>query len=126
LRFAWTPDSRRLVVYGLFDVEPLLWDAETGHLIPLDQSFSVSDLALSPDGRLLAGISYLDPVHIWDTQTGELLVQLNRSGHAVTFSPDGQRLASAGLRGLYLWDVSKLARGYARAETANAPSCRNG
>ena len=57
-------------------------------------SQSVTALAFSNDGRLLASSARDRTVRIWDTLTGEnLILPLNASVEALTFSPLGRRLA---------------------------------
>jgi WD40 repeat protein len=63
---------------------------------------AVVGLAYSPDGRLLAGASSDETVHVWEVATGQLRHTLR--GHtdrvySVAFAPDGQTLASAGQTG---------------------------
>jgi WD40 repeat protein len=76
---------------------------------------SVTTLAFSPDGKLLAsgeGSHYTAnaPLLLWETESGRLLASLK--GHtnyisAVAFSPDGKTLASSSLdKTLRFWDVA--------------------
>src|SRR5260370_448062 len=63
----------------------------------LEQYSSVSSVAFSPDGGLLASASRDDTIKLWDPQTGEHLRTLeghSDSVNAVPFSPDGRLLAS--------------------------------
>jgi WD40 repeat protein len=72
-------------------------------------------LAFSPDGKLLADCSDIDPtVRVWDLPSGRLLHKLELPDHEpyrhnhVAFSPDGKVLAAAGgtndQHGVNLWD----------------------
>lgn len=71
---------------------------------------SLTSVAISPDGTLLAAGGTEHRIFLWDVETGELLASLdNPSTHDVqdlAFSPDGTLLASASMDGaVWLWRV---------------------
>ena len=73
---------------------------------------SQNTIALSPDGKQVAGGGNSEAVTLWDVDSGKVLCQLK--GHeenflrAVAFSPDGRLLASAGPDGtIRLWSVAE-------------------
>jgi WD40 repeat protein len=79
--------------------------------VPLVQDWGATDTAFSPEGQLLATSSGEGTVHLWDTGSLEVVDVLRGhllGVHGVTFSPDGQRLASSshGDEAIKLWDVS--------------------
>jgi WD40 repeat protein len=68
----------------------------------------VRTLAMSPDGRILAGAGDDRTIHFWQVDTGKSSADM--PGHTdwvlcLAFSPDGKQLASAGYDGIIrLWD----------------------
>ena len=105
---AWSPDEKYLVT-GRWDNQDRaikIWDATTGEEIA--KAPAGSRPSWSPNGRFLALASGLK-VEIWDPLAGKTMLSLR--GHkdriyAVSWSPDGKRLASAGFDGLILvWDA---------------------
>jgi WD40 repeat protein len=84
-----------------------LWDARSGRMIRRlgDPAEQIMAVALSPDGRRIAGggIEKEKPiVTVWDAETGALL--WSRNDHAkevlaVAFAPDGASLATAAADG---------------------------
>lgn len=60
---------------------------------------SVNSIAWSPDGRYVASIGYDPVVRVWDSQTGEKVVELvghTRDVSCIDWSPDGNSLATGG------------------------------
>ncbi len=91
-----------------------IWDAETGReLMRLPHKNYVSDVAFSPDGKLLATQTnvYQDPIRLWSAQTGEFIAEVARSQkrEAVVhfaFSPDGRVLAANTNNEISVWRLS--------------------
>jgi WD40 repeat protein/serine/threonine protein kinase/class 3 adenylate cyclase len=91
-----------------------LYDASTGRLLMhLGGSSSIidemKDVAFSPDGHLLAAISFTATLYLWNMPSGaEVFHKQAQTGEgtAVAFSPDGTTIATAGLNGATPWSTS--------------------
>jgi WD40 repeat protein/predicted Ser/Thr protein kinase len=116
---AFTPDGR-LVAYvdtsaraeGLPPTGIVVWDLQAGRIrtlkanIPISNGHPDASLAFSPDGRRLASFSPDGTVKVWEWQTGQEAITLQKVAGpripphhpiaSVAFSPDGRRLAGAG------------------------------
>jgi WD40 repeat protein len=111
----WSPDGRRLAsASGTFvspEAEIIVWDLDTA--VPLHvfskRGARQNELAWSPDGARLVTWSLSDPrVLLWDTRTGEMLIEFNRpaKGGSLAWAPDGTILVdwSNWIDGVRIWD----------------------
>lgn len=109
---SWSPDEKLLAVGDVVG-EIRLYQADNltaaPRLLNGRHANQVDSLAFSPDGTLLASVSFDQTVRLWSPLTGNLLLTL--TGHtdqvySVAFSPDGTNLASAGADGtIRFWDI---------------------
>ncbi|MEU3405913.1 WD40 repeat domain-containing protein [Streptomyces sp. NPDC006670] len=97
--FAFDAEARLLAVVDAGGGPVHLCDPWTGEPVapPLDgPGAAVEDLALSPDGRLLATVDVGGRLALWDVAHGRLSSEPHASAvTSVAFSPDGTLLAAA-------------------------------
>jgi WD40 repeat protein len=96
---AWTPDGRS-IVSGSVDKSVRVWDAATGRERRRleGHSWHVADVAVSPDGKLVASAGTDDKtVRIWDLEKGSTrhVIEGPEVAEGVAFSPDGKLLATS-------------------------------
>jgi WD40 repeat protein len=114
---ALSPDDTLLAV-GTYRALTPLYDHRI-HLIELPvgrivrslkgHSYTIYDLAFSPDGERLASASHDSTVRIWDVKTGESLKTLRGHSepvHGVAWSADGKQVVSGALdKTARIWSV---------------------
>jgi serine/threonine protein kinase/WD40 repeat protein len=105
-----------ILASGCHDGSIYIWNVADGHLERQlkEHEHSVTSLAFSPTGSLLASTSWQDRViKIWNPRTGALVTTLSGYVHPqtrVTFSPNGKTLASGGGDGIRLWSIATLSQ----------------
>ncbi|MBD2310313.1 WD40 repeat domain-containing protein [Desertifilum sp. FACHB-1129] len=83
-----------------------LWNPYTGTLLHTFEGDTggVYEVAVSPDGRLLASSGHFEnSLQVFEIETQTQLYQLQGFGHLI-ISPDGERLISSG-GGIKVWDL---------------------
>ncbi|MDE0323976.1 MAG: sigma-70 family RNA polymerase sigma factor [Candidatus Poribacteria bacterium] len=111
---AFSPDGATLASasvdrFGGTSGEVTLWNVETGRNRTTLHGHTerISNISFSPDGVTLASGLRSGVVKLWDIKTGKTVHTYNRAGNLGVFSPDGKTLASAGWRGIELWEVGR-------------------
>jgi WD40 repeat protein len=122
---ALTSNGKTLVSGHHADSTVKVWNLETGELRHTLRGhvWAVHDVAIAPDGNIIASGSFDSNIKLWNLHTGREIRNLNGPGdgpigwsrsffsdqsvYAVTFSPDGQTLASGGdKQPIKLWRLS--------------------
>jgi RNA polymerase sigma factor (sigma-70 family) len=108
----FTPDNKRVISCGQ-DKTARVWDVATGSELRRWETKGGWKMALSPDGKTLAGMGSFPgkaTIVLWDVATGNKVRELPYEGGQdlafdMAFSPDGQRLVCAG-EALRCFDVA--------------------
>jgi WD40 repeat protein/serine/threonine protein kinase len=100
--------------------EVVLWDAATGERLRTlaGHKHLVQSVAFSPDSHRLVSTSLDQTAKVWEVATGAELRTLpvparladREVATSATFSPDGKLLATAGVNGIDVWDVTRDGR----------------
>jgi WD40 repeat protein len=108
------PDALRILITTP-DGQLQVWDVLSGTMVASFQTGFVVPLAVSPDGRFLAGSGYdanghRNPLKLWDLLDGRVVRTFgpDPADWTAAFSPDGRLLVTASWfdPGLRFWDVS--------------------
>ena len=86
---AFTPDGKALLS-GNQNSKLIVWDAATGQSLREVRTGAMENMALSPDGKLVAFAD--NDVKVFDVATGVLVQRLYEHGRFLVFSRDGKQL----------------------------------
>ncbi len=108
-KLALNDDATRLTVVTTGGTTRL-WDIQTGtELAKLPFRLAgVCVPAISPDGKLIAGVNANGRLLLWSAADGSVVRELERPAQrivGVDFSPDSRRLADARDQSICIWDV---------------------
>ncbi len=82
-------------------------------MIPRGHAESITQLSISPDGKLLASGSWDKSVRIWDIRSGRELKALEGFPNwvnSVAFSPDGKKLVAGSYKELRVYNIGSNAK----------------
>lgn len=98
--------ARTIVAHKVFELLPGM---PPGQPVPPPRTFSLDNVAFSPDGATVAAeLASSNSVWIWDVDTGEKLHELHADGFAncFAFDSEGREIAIAGSEtSLKVWDT---------------------
>ena len=110
-----SPDGKTLASNNLGRSTLSLWNVTTGEKKKTIAGYMprVKSVAFSPDGRTFASQNLRGEIHLWDTNTGEKkrlfrgsLTMSSADIGCLSFSPDGQTLASGIGSEIDLWNAT--------------------
>jgi WD40 repeat protein len=111
-RFVFSPDSKMLATATSLGGRHAMrvWDLGTGkELMVQEDDHGISDLAFSPDGKLLASLD--ESLRIWETASGLELRNVPTAALSIAFSPDGKTVAAGSRDGkVTLWEAATLTK----------------
>lgn len=97
----FSPDGS-LIAVGNRNSTTTIFDVESGQAVHVLNVHMTQELAFSPDSARLA-VTYVDgTLRTWDVATGAMLAQFDSGAeelYTVSWSPDGNLIATAGLHG---------------------------
>jgi RNA polymerase sigma factor (sigma-70 family) len=117
--FTFSPDGKKLASSGMGAMR--LWDVGSGKALHEQGHVGeVAQVAVSPDGKVIASLGVCDALRLWDAATGKPLHALGRlnpnwSVKGCAFSPDGKfAIGTSNDNAVHFWEVStgKPAREY--------------
>ena len=118
---SFSPDRKYGFSFDKDELDGEVRNVETGDLIRTIEPGLIIDSAFSPDGRYLAVAEFVDNVHLFDTETWELVRVLDanptdeslhmRKQYSINdlqFSPNGETMAVGYLNGeVWIWSVEE-------------------
>lgn len=103
----FAPDGRLVATDN--DTKVYVWDGLTGQqIISFDHSIYLWNVAISPDGKIVASGDDYGGIKLWDLKTGKEIHTLTHPGTiwSLTFSPDNKTLVSGTLdQSIKFWNV---------------------